>query len=156
MSRSPRRARASIKERKRPGRRVGVEMDLEDEADTRKKMDKQKKKLQKELRDVEKFSCVAKEFQERLKSNLQQQLQEGGTKEARFHAVQKSSQKIQSIQDKRRNLQKNSTAAEEEMRKLQEELKQEEEVSFSNRTKSGCRNGGRASEFAGGKRKQRR
>ena len=37
------------------------------------------------------------------------------------------SQKIHSIQDKRRNLQKKSTAAEEEMWKLQEELKQKEE-----------------------------
>ena len=35
--------------------------------------------------------------------------------------------KIQSIQDITRNLQKDSIAAEEEMRKLQEELKQKEE-----------------------------
>ena len=41
--------------------------------------------------------------------------------------AQKRSQKIQSILDKRRNLQKDSTAAEEEMLKLQEELKQKEE-----------------------------
>ena len=52
----------------------GMEMDLEDESC--KKLDEQRRKLQKELRDVQKFSCVAKEFQENLKSNLQQQLQE--------------------------------------------------------------------------------
>ena len=62
-----------------------VEMDLEDEAESRKKLDEQKRKLQKELPNIEKFSCVPKEFQESLKSNLQQQLQE----------VQKRSQKIQ-------------------------------------------------------------
>ena len=66
-----------------PSRREGgleelwsVEMDLEDEAESRKKLDEQKRKLQKEMRDIEKFSCVPKEFQENLKSNLQQQLQE--------------------------------------------------------------------------------
>ena len=53
-----------------------MEMDVEDEAESRKKLDEQKRKLQKELRDLEKFSCVPKEFQESVKSNLQQQLQE--------------------------------------------------------------------------------
>ena len=37
------------------------------------------------------------------------------------------SQKIQSIQDKKRNLQKDSITAEEEMRKLQEVIRQKEE-----------------------------
>ena len=66
-----------------------------------------------------------------LKSNLQQQ--QAGMEERRrdltpeHHKVQKKSKKIQSIQDIRRQLQKYSTAAEEEMRKLQEELKQKEE-----------------------------
>ena len=45
----------------------GVEMDHTEEAESRKKLDEQKKKLQKELRDIEKFSCVLKEFQESLK-----------------------------------------------------------------------------------------
>ena len=42
--------------------------------------------------------------------------------------VQKRSQKIQSIQDKRRNMQKESAAAEEEMRKLREEIHRNEEL----------------------------
>ena len=54
----------------------GVEVDLENEVESRKKLDEQRRKLQKELRDIAKFSCVPKEFQENLKSNLQQQLQE--------------------------------------------------------------------------------
>ena len=44
--------------------------------------------------------------------------------------VQTRSKNIQSIQEKRRNLQKDSTAAEEEMRKLQEELMQKKERIF--------------------------
>ena len=47
-----------------------MEMDLEDEVESRKKLDEQRRKLQKELRDIEKFSCVPKEFQENLESNL--------------------------------------------------------------------------------------
>ena len=54
----------------------GVEMDLEDEVESRKKLDEQTRKLQKELRDIEKFSCVPKEFHGNLRSCLQQQLQE--------------------------------------------------------------------------------
>ena len=53
-----------------------MEVELADEAESRKKLAEQKKKLQKELRDIEKFLCVPQEFQESLKSNLQQQLQE--------------------------------------------------------------------------------
>ena len=74
--------------------------------------------------------------------------------------VQQRSQKTQSIQDNRRNLQKESTAAKEKMRKLHEELKQiEERVLFlsnniDQKKDAGCRNGGSASEFAGGRRKK--
>ena len=50
----------------------GMELDLEDEVESRKKMDERRRKLQKGLRDIEKFACVPKEFQENLKSNLQQ------------------------------------------------------------------------------------
>ena len=41
----------------------------------RKKLDEQKRKLQKELLEIETLSCLSKECQESLKSNLQQQLQ---------------------------------------------------------------------------------
>ena len=45
-------------------------MDGEDESDSRKKLDEHKRKLQKELRDVEKFSFVSKEAQDNLKNDL--------------------------------------------------------------------------------------
>ena len=115
-----------LTERKRPGRRV-----VEDEAESRKKLDDQKKKIQKELRDIEKFSCVPKELQESIKSNLQQQLQEV---EQRRHdlmpehqKVQKRQQKTQSIQDKRRNMQEESAAGQKEMQSVREEIDRKEE-----------------------------
>ena len=115
-----------LKERKRPGRRV-----VEDEAESRKKLDDQKKKIQKELRDIEKFSSVPKELQESIKSNLQQQLQEV---EQRRHdlmpehqKVQKRQQKTQSIQDKRRNMQEESAAGQQEMQSIREEIDRKEE-----------------------------
>ena len=51
-------------------------VDFEGEIESRKKWDEQRKKLQKELRDVEKLSCVLKEVQDSLKNDLLQQLQE--------------------------------------------------------------------------------
>ena len=47
-------------------------LDVEDEIESRKKLDEQRKKLQKDLREVEKLSCVSKEVQESLKNDLQQ------------------------------------------------------------------------------------
>ena len=58
-----------------------MDMDFEEEVESRKKLDEQKRKLQKGLREIEKFSCFSKEVQEGLKSNLQQQLQEVKKKE---------------------------------------------------------------------------
>ena len=63
-----------------PRRESGMEeecrMDVEVEIESRKKLDEQRKTLQKELRDVEKLSCVSKEVQDSRKNDLQQQLQE--------------------------------------------------------------------------------
>ena len=68
-----------------PRRERGMEevcgMDVEDEIESRKKLDEQKRKLQ-ELRDVEKLSSVSKEVQDSLKNDLQQPLQEVEQKEA--------------------------------------------------------------------------
>ena len=93
-----------------PRRESGLEevwgLEAEDEIESRKKLDAQRKKLQKELRDVENLSCASKEVQDSLKNDLQQLLQEV---EQRRHdlmpehqKVQKISHKIQSIEDKRR------------------------------------------------------
>ena len=104
----------------------GEFMEVEDEAESRKKLDEQKKKLQKGLRGVDRLSFVSKEMQESIKESLQHQSQEVEKRRHDLmpeHQAQKRSQKIQSVQDKIRNLQKDSNAAEEETRKLQEEIK---------------------------------
>ena len=54
----------------------GEFMEVEDETESRKKLDEQKKKLQKELRDVDRLSFVSKEMQESIKESLQHQLQQ--------------------------------------------------------------------------------
>ena len=81
-------------------------MEVEDATEIRKKLDELEKKLQKELRDVDRLSFVSKEVPESIKESLQHQLQEV---EKRSHDLmpeqqkaQKKSQKIQSIQDKRK------------------------------------------------------
>ena len=51
-------------------------MEVEDETESHKKLDEQKKKLQKELRDIDRLSFVSKQMQESIKESLQHQLQE--------------------------------------------------------------------------------
>ena len=81
----------------------------------------QREKLQRELRDAEKLSCVPQEAQDALKNVLQQQLPE--LEQKRHDFTPESAEKDR----KRRNLQKDSAAAQEEMWKLHEEFKQKEE-----------------------------
>ena len=99
-----------LKRRRGLGRCCEV-TEVEDEAESRKKLDGQKKKMQKEPREVDRLSFVSKEMQESIKESLQHQLQEVEKRRHDLmleHKAQKRSQKIQSIQDKRRNLQKDS------------------------------------------------
>ena len=51
-------------------------MEVEDEVEIRRKLDEQKKKLQKELGDVDRLSSVSKEMQESIMESLQHQLQD--------------------------------------------------------------------------------
>ena len=74
---------------------------------------------------------ISKEAEESIKESLQHQLQE--VEKGRHDLMpehqkaQKESQRIQSIQDKRRNMQKENAAAQEEMRKMSEENDRNEE-----------------------------
>ena len=70
----------------------GEDMDVEDETESRKKLDDKRKKLQKESRDVEKLSLISKEAQETTKESLQHQLQEV---EKRRHDLLPEHQKAQ-------------------------------------------------------------
>ena len=80
-------------------------MEVEDEVESRKKLDEQRKRLQVQLREVERFTDAPKEIQSSLKGILQQQLQEVEQRRndllPEHQRAQKKSQKIQSIQDKK-------------------------------------------------------
>ena len=115
-------------------------MEVEDEVERRKKLDEQRKRLQRQLRDVERFGDVSQEVQSSLKKNLQKQPQEVEQRRndllPEHQRAQKRSQKIQNIQDKKRNLQRETAAAREEMRKIREDIFQKEEHIFLCQTKA--------------------
>ena len=67
-------------------------VEVEDETEMRRKLDEQKKKLQKELRDVDRLSFFSKEVQESTVESLQCQLQEV---EKRRHDLVLEHQKVQ-------------------------------------------------------------
>ena len=50
-------------------------MEVEDDAKCLRKLDEQRKKMQRELREVERLSCASKKVQENLVESLQHQLQ---------------------------------------------------------------------------------
>ena len=54
-------------------------MGVEDEVESRKKLDEQMRRPQRQLREVERFTDVPQEVQSSLKEILQQQLQEKET-----------------------------------------------------------------------------
>ena len=80
-------------------------MEVQDEAGCRRKLDEQRKKMQKELRGVDRLSFVSKEMQESLKESPQHQLQD--VEKSRndlmpeHQKAQKRTQKIHSLQDKK-------------------------------------------------------
>ena len=74
-------------------------MEVEDEAECRRKLDEQRNKMQKEIREVDRLFFVSKEMQESLKESLQHKLQE--LEKRRDDLMQKRTQKIKSLRDKR-------------------------------------------------------
>ena len=106
-------------------------MEVAEEAESRNKLDEQRNRLQRQLRDVERFIDFPQETQSGIKENLQRQLQEVEQKRhdllPEHQRVQKRSTKIQSIQDKKKNMQRETVAAEVEMRKIRVEIVRNEE-----------------------------
>ena len=125
-------------------------MEVEEETDCKKKLDEQKKSLHRQLRDVEKFANMDPVFRDRQIEKWKEDLQEierKGTELSLEHQkMQKTSQKLQSIQDKQRKYFKDACACEEEMQLLHQEMK-ERKTLFETRVpalseKSGdCREG---------------
>ena len=106
-------------------------MEVEDEVESRKKLDEQRKRLQRQLRELEKFTCMPQDMQSKLKDDWQQQLQEIEQRRndllLEHQRAQKRSQKIQSIQHKKKHVQKETAAAGKEMRKIREDITLKEE-----------------------------
>ena len=107
--RSPRRARPSFQEGG-VEEEWGMDMDVEEEVESCKKLDEQKKEVAGGVARNLKFSCLSKEVQESPESNLLRQLQEVEQRRhdlmSEHQKVQKISQNMQSIQDKRRKNEK--------------------------------------------------
>ena len=92
-------------------------MEVEDETESRRKLDEQKKKLQKEIREVDRLSFVSKELQETIKESVQHHLQEV---EKRRHDLMPEHQKVRGHKGykasrTRGKMQKENTAAKKEM-----------------------------------------
>ena len=106
-------------------------MEVEEEAESRKKLDAQMQRLQRQLRDVERFIDLSQETQSGITENLQRQLQEVEQERhdllPEHQRVQKRSPKIQSGQDKKKNMQSEMAAAEDQMWKIREEVDRNEE-----------------------------
>ena len=106
-------------------------MEVEEEAESRKKSDEQRKRLQRQLRDVERLTDVPQETPSGIRENVQRQLQEVEQKRhdllPEHQRAQKTSKKIQSIQDKKKHMQRETAAAEDEIRKIREEILRNEE-----------------------------
>ena len=84
--------------------------------------------MQKQLRDIEKFTDMEPMFRDSQKEKWMVQLQERERKRTEFlpehQKMQKRFQKLQSLQDKKRNLLKEACACEEEMGKVNEEVEE--------------------------------
>ena len=109
-------------------------LEVEDDAECRRKLDEQRKKMQRDLREVERLSFASMEMQENLMESLQHQLQEVEKRRndlmLEHQRVQKRSQKIQSTQDKRKTCRKRAWRQEKKCGKSKKELGGRKSVSL--------------------------
>ena len=81
-----------------------------EEVDTKKKLDQRKKQLQKQLRDIEKFTDMCQSVVDEHKEKWQQELQDTEQKRNDLlpedQSMQKRSPKLQSLQDKKETMPK--------------------------------------------------
>ena len=109
-------------------RESGLEEDwnMEVEEDDDKKLDEQRRRLQKQLLEIEKFSDTDQVFRDGQKENWKEKLQDIEEKRNELfpehQKMQKRSRKMQSLENERRNFIKDACACDEEMRKVREEI----------------------------------
>ena len=119
-------------------------MEVEEEVDNKKKVDERRKRLQKQLREIDKFSDLDEMLRDAQKERWKEELQDIEKKRNKLLSehqnMQKRSPKLQSLQDKKRNCFKDACACEEEMRKLSEEMEERQARFLALSEKSGnCR-----------------
>ena len=99
-------------------------MEFEEDIDCKKKLDERRKSLQKQLRDIVKFTDMEPLFRDSQKE-WKGQLQDIERKRTELfpehQKMQKRSRKLQCLQDKKRNFTKEACSCEEETRKASEE-----------------------------------
>ena len=81
----------------------GCKMEFDEETDCKKKLEEQKKSLQRRLRDIEKFASMDPVFRDRQKEIWKEELEEIGRKRTALlpeHQKLQRSQKLQSLRDK--------------------------------------------------------
>ena len=107
--------------RRGSGLEEDCQMEVEEETDCKKKLDEQRKSLQNQLRDIEKFMDMEPMVLD--SQNKRSSLEKQKTELLPDHQkVQKRSQKLQSLQEKKRHFFKE--ACEEEMWKVNEEVEE--------------------------------
>ena len=105
-------------------------MEVEEEVENKEKLDEQRRRLQKQVRETEKFTDMDQMFRDSQKEKWKEMLLEIEEKRNELlpehQRMQKRSQKMQSIQDRKRNLLEEAGACEEEMRKVRDEINERE------------------------------
>ena len=104
----------------------GCRMEVEEEVQSEKKLGEQRRNLQREMRDIDKLTFMEPAVREAQKEKFMRLLQEVETKSTDLlpedQKIQQRSQKLQSLQDKKKHHLKEACASEEEMQKLDEEM----------------------------------
>ena len=100
-------------------------MEVGEGTDCKKKLDERRKHLQRQMRDFEKFTDLDPNFRDRQRECWKEELQEIERKRTELlpehQKMQKKSQTLQSLHDKKRNYLKDAGDGEEEMRTISEE-----------------------------------
>ena len=102
---------------------------FEEETEYKKKLDEQKKSLQRQLREIEKFANMDPAFRNKQKEVWKEELEEIERKRTEFllehQKMQKKSQKLQSLRGKQRNYFMTPRDCEEEMQTLNKEWEEQ-------------------------------
>ena len=105
-------------------------MEVDEEVQRKKMLDEQRKRLQKQIREIEKFTNVDPLFQEDTgksgRKNCMRLSRNGRISCRSIRKMQEMSQKLQSLQDKKNRCLKDAGTGDEEMEKISDEITERE------------------------------